>query len=249
MMHSNSRANDQPKPTRMPSQAPKKPSLEQRQGPLVKRAVSVPRPTPPASALRPGGKPTTPPQLRLVSEIPKPPPAPRRKLAKQPPPLPPPLPEPLLLSEADLVDEAVEPTTSVAPTTLVDHEVGCFSRTEAPPQPTAKRTRAWVVAASGLALVAATGLLFSIAPLALKTLTRGDAADRGVARAPAMMTMAALSTPPSPVVPPRVAAPSDAPRPKLSAHTQRSKTGVGNPKKPSKPTRSPRVSPKGAASH
>ena len=248
MMHSNSRANAPPKPTRMTSQAPKKPSLEQRQGPLVKRAVSVPRPTTPVGAFRPAGKASTPPQLRLVSEIPKPPPAPKRQLAKRPPPVPPPLPEPVLLSEADLVDDAVEAAASIAPTTLVDHEVGCFSRTEAPPQPTTKRTRAWIAAASGLGLVAATGFLLLVAPLAVKTLTRGDTTDRGITRAPAMMTVAALSTPPSPATPPRVA-PSDAPRPKLSAHAQRSKTGVVNPKKPSKSARSPRVSHEGAASH
>jgi len=226
-MHSNSQANDG-------------------QGATGMRPVSIPRPTTQPKALAPVAKGSAPPRSRPVSEVPKPPPAPRRSATKRPPPLP----APVLLTDADLVDdEDVTRVVRDARPTAVDVELDCFSCTEPPPPSRPRRKRALLVCVTGLVLVAATGVSFLARPLASNALRLLDVANSGVARAPAILAGAAISSPAAPVAAlnatPLSAAPSAASsagaRSKLSTYGKRSRPAIVNHKKSIKPARAQRV--------
>jgi len=212
------------------------------------RPVGVPRPTH-LKPIAPIRKQSAPLPSRTVSKIPTPPPAPRRPVVKRPKASPPPLPETILLTDADLIDDEYVGRAGRAPQpTAVDVEIDCFSRTEPPPVSRPRRTRALLALVTSLVLVAATGALCVGRPIALQALRLLDNAGLGAAHAPAMLTVAALSTPSPAVVPqksadaaPASSATSAAPRAKLSAHAKRSDPTLARHKKPVKSARPQRV--------
>jgi len=215
-----------------------------------RQSVRVPRPATQPQAAAPVPKPSTPPQLAKASRAAQPPPSPTRPLAKPKKASPPPLPQPVLLTDSDLVDdEDVTHVVRSTQPTSVDVEIDCFSRTEPPPESRPRRRRALLACITGgLVLVAATFVSLLGRPLALQAFQRLQAESPNVPRAPAMLSVAALSPSTSEVAVGSSAAPgakpiglaltpNDAsnagPRPKLSAHSKRSKAPAVSPKKPS----------------
>jgi len=203
------------------------------------RPICVPRPAQ-QQAFPPVPKQSAAPP-KLASKNLEPPPSPRRPRSQPAKASPPPLPKPVLLADADLIDD--EDTMQVAratqPTSFdveFDVDLDCFSRSEPPPESRPQRKRTLFALVTGLVLAAACGLFFL-----------GPSAPPAT---PPMATVAALSAPVSrPLLQTRQtepesvpsAAPSARPRPKLSVHEKRAKTALVSGKKSTKPVRSQRL--------
>ena len=204
------------------------------------RPICVPRPAQQQAFPRVAKQSAAPP--KLASKNLEPPPSPRRPGSQPTKASPPPLPQPLLLADADLIDD--EDTTQVARATQpssvdveFDVELDCFSRSEPPPESRPQRKRTLFALVTGLVLAATCGLFFL---------------DRSAppATPPTATTVAALSAPVSrPLLQTRQtgpenvpsATPSARPRPKLSGHEKRAKTALVSGKKSTKPVRSQRL--------
>jgi hypothetical protein len=202
---------------------------------MAARSICVPRPARPSTGT--------------------PPPAPRRFVAKPskpgPPPLPskapPPLPQPALLDDADLIDDEdmVHAARNSLPTSE-DVDLECFTLSEPPPESRPQRKRAWLAGITGLVLVTMTGVLLLARPVsdgAIRLLNAND----GAARAPAMLTVAAISTsspasvPQNPATSALVGRVTEA-RAKLSIHSksaQKSPTSAKQATKRGTPKRAP----------
>src|SRR6478735_6015818 len=169
---------------------PSPPANDSQSFPSVPRPC-VPRPPRPRTDT-PASKESAPPKPRLVSSAP--PPAPRRTAAKSTKPTPPPLPQPVLLADADLIDD--EDTTKAArppQPSSEDVDFDCFTRSEPPPESRPRRKRTLLAWITGLVLVTVTGLVLVVRPLATRTVQRSETATTEVAHASAMATSAALS--------------------------------------------------------
>ena len=154
---------------------------------------------------------------------------------------PPPLPAPVLLVDADLVDDEVERARASLPTS-VDVELDCFTRTEPPPESRPRRRRTlFALVTGGVLLIAATGVLFMGRLALLRADHALEVAANGAASvpAPAMLTRAVLATEAPGLAKPSAPAPSSAATPgaraKVSVHAQRGKTAGASGKKASKP--------------
>lgn len=169
---------------------PSPPANDSQSFPSVPRPC-VPRPPRPRTDT-PASKESAPPKPRLVSSAP--PPAPRRTAAKSTKPTPPPLPEPVLLADADLIDDEDTTKAARAPQpSSEDVDFDCFTRSEPPPESRPRRKQALLAWITGLVLVAMTGLVLLVRPFASRTVQRVDTASAAVARVPATLTVAALS--------------------------------------------------------
>ncbi|HEX2674477.1 MAG TPA: hypothetical protein VHM25_26560 [Polyangiaceae bacterium] len=76
-----------------------------------------------------------------------------------------------------------------------DVDLDCFTRSEPPPESRPQRKRAWFTGITGLVLVTLTGALFLARPVSSNGLRALSAASGPAARAPAMLTVAALASP------------------------------------------------------
>jgi hypothetical protein len=235
MTHPNSPANDGQKPGAI-------------------RPGCVPRPSRPL-AVTSVPKPSAAAHSRPISKVPTPPPSPVRAVTRPAKRSPPPLPEHVLLTDADLMDDAdsTQPVRASQPT-AVDVEIDCFSRTDPPPESRPRRKRAILAGITGLVLVVAIPSVLLLArPAATGALRLLERGSSDATPATAMLAAAALSRPTAPDAAPKspvshaepapIAAvpsvvPGPGPRPKLSAHSKRSKATVAGPRKPTKAARS-----------
>jgi hypothetical protein len=231
MNHSNFRPNPEPSASKIRPICVPRPAQQQAFPPVPKQSAAPPK---------------------LASKTLEPPPSPRRPRSQPAKASPPPLPKPVLLADADLIDD--EDTTQVARATQpssdveFDVELDCFSRSEPPPESRPQRKRTLFALVTGLVLASACGLFFL-----------GRSAPRAT---PPTATVAALSAPEArpllqapqtrqarqtrqtrPAGPESVpsAAPSARPRPRLSVHEKRAKTALVSGKKPTEPVRSQRL--------
>jgi hypothetical protein len=219
------------------------------------RPACVPRPTTPPQTNARSPKASAPVPAQLASKLSLPPPSPKRAVyAKPAKASPPPLPQPALLADADLIDdEDITQVVRNTQPTSVDVEIDCFSCTEPPPESRPRRKLRLLAGVTSLLLLVASGVLLWGRPLASDALQRLDVVGAFASRAPAMLTLAAVSSPTSGLAPqksPPTAAlathpaatlsvvSSAAPRPKLSAHSKREHPASAKPhKKPSKPAK------------
>ena len=196
------------------------------------RPTFVPRPAQP-KAFTPAPKPSAAPP-RPASKAPEPPPAPRRLCSQPAKASPPPLPVPVLLTDADLIDdEDTTPVARASQPTSVDVEFDCFTRSEPPPESRPQRKRTLLALVTGLVLAAAVGLFFwgRPAPQATSPVVTTAAPSAPVSRP--LLQASPESTP--------SAASSARPRPKQTAHEKRTKTALVSGKKPAKSVRSQRL--------
>ncbi|HYP99449.1 MAG TPA: hypothetical protein VER96_12335 [Polyangiaceae bacterium] len=104
------------------------------------------------------------------------------------------MPEPVLLADADLIDDEDTTKAARAPQpSSEDVDFDCFTRSEPPPESRPRRKQALLAWITGLVLVAMTGLVLLVRPFASRTVQRVDTASAAVARVPATLTVAALS--------------------------------------------------------
>ena len=224
MNHSNFRPNPEQNASRIRPICVPRPAQQQAFPPVPKQSAAPPK---------------------LASKNLEPPPSPRRPRSQPAKASPPPLPQPVLLTDADLIDD--EDTTQVAratqPTSVdveFDVELDCFSRSEPPPESRPQRKRTLFALVTGLVLAATCGLFFlgRSAPPATPPMATTVAALSAPESRPLLQTRQTRQTGPESVP---SATPSARPRPKLSVHEKRAKTALVSGKKSTKPVRSQRL--------